>query len=83
VNFGLLPTWQPVAPAGIGSESAMTRVTSGSKMDGMSTQHQDTADESGKRRPIFMLSTEGKTKGQIKAEAREALARYLEAQKNP
>jgi hypothetical protein len=52
-------------------------------MDGMSTEHQDTADESGNRRPIFMLSTEGKTKEQIKAEAREALAQYLEAQKKP
>jgi len=47
------------------------------------TEHQDTAaDESGKR-PIFMLSTAGKTKEQIKAEAREALARYLEAQRKP
>jgi hypothetical protein len=61
----------------------MARATSGSKIDGMSTEHQDTADESGKRRPIFTLSTEGKTKEQIKAEAREALARYLQAQKKP
>jgi hypothetical protein len=30
--------------------------------------------------PIFMLSTEGKSKEQIKAEAREALRRYQEAQ---
>ena len=52
-------------------------------MDGMSTEHQGTADESGKRRPIFMLSTEGKTKEQIKAEVWKALARNLEAQKKP
>jgi hypothetical protein len=32
------------------------------------------------KRPIFMLSTEGKSKEQIKAEAREALRRHQEAQ---
>jgi len=30
--------------------------------------------------PIFILSTEGKSKEQVKAEAREALRKYLEAQ---
>jgi hypothetical protein len=32
------------------------------------------------KRPIFMLCTEGKSKEQLKAEAREALRKYQEAQ---
>jgi hypothetical protein len=32
------------------------------------------------KRPIFMLSTEGKSREQIKAEAREALRKYQDAQ---
>lgn len=39
--------------------------------------------EQGKRgKPIFMISTEGKSAEQIKAEAHEALRRYREAQHN-
>lgn len=30
------------------------------------------------RRPAFMISTEGKSKEQMKAEAREALRKYME-----
>jgi hypothetical protein len=33
------------------------------------------------RRPIFILSTEGKTREQIKAEAREELRKYQDAQR--
>lgn len=33
------------------------------------------------KRPILMLSTEGKSKEQMKAEAREALQKYKDAQK--
>jgi hypothetical protein len=36
-----------------------------------------------KRRLIAMLSTEGKSKAQMKAEAREALRKYLQAQRPP
>jgi predicted RNase H-like HicB family nuclease len=32
------------------------------------------------KRPIFMLSTQGKSREQLKAEAREALRKYQEAQ---
>jgi hypothetical protein len=35
------------------------------------------------KRPIFMLCTEGKSKEQLKAEAREALRKYQEAQLKP
>jgi hypothetical protein len=36
------------------------------------------ANTGSERRPIFMLSTEGKSREQMKAEAREALRRYQE-----
>jgi hypothetical protein len=32
------------------------------------------------KRPIFMLSTQGKSKDQLKAEARDAIRKYQEAQ---
>jgi predicted RNase H-like HicB family nuclease len=35
------------------------------------------------KRPIFMLSTQGKSKEQLKAEAREALRKYQEDQLKP
>jgi hypothetical protein len=37
------------------------------------------ANTGSERRPIFMLSTEGKSREQMKAEAREALRRYQES----
>jgi hypothetical protein len=47
-------------------------------MAGMTTEQ----DHQGKR-PAFVLSTEGKSREQMKAEARQALQRYQEAQKKP
>jgi hypothetical protein len=39
-----------------------------------------TSSAPGKRRPIVVLKTEGKTREQMKAEARRALADYLTTQ---
>jgi hypothetical protein len=33
------------------------------------------------KRPVFIIDTEGKSKEQLKAEARQALQKYLDAQR--